>query len=256
MQIRSGVAKRKRAALAQEEQRREQHHEDQQHQERPHQELQHQEQQHHEDQHHEEQQHEEQGQEQQDDQRKVGRPYSVRCVGLAAADIVAASPTESRIHVTEVPPSCCFCFRPRRRRRCCSIGMLVSIIEESSTRPECKLKDHVVMIVLRPRGRDLYGIFSRLSVFVSRYLCPYLRIVVVATLVLVALRSASETRSISEPALLHILPKSRIAHKVTLPSLFIVFFFFSNPGVAGVDAGSSVPRSLPLPGTRALTAGT
>ncbi|CBJ48904.1 conserved unknown protein [Ectocarpus siliculosus] len=79
---RSGVAKRKHAALAQEEQRRKEHDEDQQHQERPHQELQHHEDQHHEDRQHEEpelqeQQDQEQGQEQQDDPRKQSRPPGV-----------------------------------------------------------------------------------------------------------------------------------------------------------------------------------
>ncbi|CAM9364462.1 unnamed protein product, partial [Ectocarpus sp. 8 AP-2014] len=103
---RSGVAKRKHAALAQEEQRREENHEDQQHQERPHQELQHHEEQQHEDQHHQEQQHEEQGlqkqqdqeqgQEQQDDQRKAegltGSTPNHPCQGLYPYPVPVPSP--------------------------------------------------------------------------------------------------------------------------------------------------------------------
>ncbi|CAM9568244.1 unnamed protein product, partial [Ectocarpus sp. 4 AP-2014] len=77
---RSGVAKRKRAALAQEDQRREQHHENQQHEE---QELQ-------------KQQDQEQGQEQHDDQRKAeGLPGSTPghpCQGLSPHPVPVPSP--------------------------------------------------------------------------------------------------------------------------------------------------------------------
>ncbi|CAN0249572.1 unnamed protein product, partial [Ectocarpus sp. 12 AP-2014] len=92
---RSGVAKRKRAALAQEEQRREQHnedqyHEDQQHRERPHEELQ------HEEQELQKQQDQEQGQKQQDDQRKTqGLPGSTSdhpCQGLHPYPVPVPSP--------------------------------------------------------------------------------------------------------------------------------------------------------------------
>ncbi|CAN0176172.1 unnamed protein product, partial [Ectocarpus sp. 6 AP-2014] len=93
---RSGVAKRKHAALAQEEQRRKEHDEDQQHQERPHQELQHHEDQHHEEQELQEQQDQEQGQEQQDDQRKAkGLPGSTPdhpCQGLHPYPVPVPSP--------------------------------------------------------------------------------------------------------------------------------------------------------------------
>ncbi|CAM9483922.1 unnamed protein product, partial [Ectocarpus sp. 12 AP-2014] len=107
---RSGVAKRKRAALAQEEQRREQHHEEQQHEDQQHEDQQHEDQQHrerpHQERPHQELQHEEQelqkqqdqeqGQEQQDDQRKTqGLPGSTPdhpCHGLYAYPVPVPSP--------------------------------------------------------------------------------------------------------------------------------------------------------------------